>query len=140
MWPFKRSPQPAPEDAVSIICHMLVERWWEWTPGESEDDHAVIRHTSGVCLSYYWSSVYSYARVSFALSDDGILSELPPPAANRIYRAIQDNAAARIAHKPFRYTDAAIALADAIKAGAPVESVFGLIDEILEYHQRTESL
>lgn len=146
MWPFRSRPsvQPA-SDPVGAICRLLVDRWWEWAPGQTEDGGAQLAHTSGVCLSWEMRldpRPYKYGRaplVSISMANEnGILTEMPFGDSARIYAAIQAHAAARIAHTPYRFTDAAVSLADAVKAGAH-DAALALCDEILYHHNKPDS-
>ncbi len=148
MWPFRKvasvvtAAKPAAPDPIGDICRSLAERPWEWTVGRvgsaSDNQYQYLRHNSGVVLAIErkWRS---HPDTWLGNGDGSIGSLQPRDVCLRIHAAVLAHAAALVSRKPFRFTDSAIALADAIKAGADLNAVYGLIDEILEHHNRPES-
>ncbi len=128
MWPFRRHPPTAVADPIGDICRLLCERWWEWAANRSKEGSPALQHSSGTFIVWLHGTVW----LGTGDSPGNTLSNYD---STRVIRAIHGNFAARISNRPFRFTDAALALAAAIQAGQ-YDAAYGLVDELLE-HQRT---
>lgn len=114
-------PRPSKPDPVGDICRLLVERPWEWVvstqPDRSKNQmgRPVLTHVSGVYRIYENDRTRSTPSVWLAL---GGTTAMPTdfPDAERLYRAILGNAAARVARPKASLPLAVRAMMAALKA------------------------
>lgn len=140
---FSRAPKTPASDPIGEICRILAERPHEWRMDVTDDadKDACLVHVTGVTIAYRYENVSRtyipdfHARVWFCSHADGRLAELPRRDAARVYTAIQSQAAALVARRPYRFTDAALALAESVRSGDH-SAALALCDEILEHHNK----
>ncbi len=143
MWPFRPRPPRAPAsdpiatptpDPIGDICRALAERPWEW----SADTRNVLAHTSGVRIE--WDQVpsnpayplTSAKRTAAVVIQDGIRSVQSERDSARLDGALAARAAALVARPRHTFTQSAVLLADAVKAGDE-QAAYALADEVMEH-------
>lgn len=131
---FSRS-EPKP-DPIGDICRLLVEKAWEWTPGNTGKPSAPkLSHISGVWLAWdNRGSMYrnDHLRVFFGVGAESLGEEIGGNDAVRLFRAVQGNAAARAVRPRVNFDDATKAMAKAVLAG-DAEAARLLADFVMEH-------
>lgn len=118
---FKRKLPALHSDPIGGICRLLVERPWEWTAAEStpNDDSAVgpeLTHVSGVSLIWDFDVTLDRAEVwmSCASGKNALSIQQPRADAQRLFKAIQGHAAAKVSRPRANYDETTKAMARAV--------------------------
>jgi hypothetical protein len=135
MWPFRRKdtdivePDPV-ANPISWLCYSLARKPWEWSPKETSGGDPVIRHISGMTVSYRVHGGDHYAW--FAPAGANVAVPLHPRESLAIVRAIFGGAASLGRSRKIRFDDTAVALAASVQDGN-LEAARALADRIIEF-------